>query len=147
MSRFVTRPIDSIKGKQRFEELVIINNPADILRIDEIEGAWRQYEKSLEARYKKPFKHLMILMERVADLKSLPETKFRDITPDGELVKEYEFKSGDLRIYCIKIPNGKLVVLGGYKNRQKDDFRRFRSLKKQYLDSLNLKINDKGRIP
>lgn len=146
MSKFATKPIDSIKGKQQFEELVIIHNTLDIFRLVEIEGVWEQYEKSLETRYQSSFKHLMFLMDRVANLQSLSQSMFRDITPDGELIKEYEFKSGHLRAYAIKIPNGKLIILGGYKNRQKDDFRKFRSLKKQYLDSLNLKINDKGRL-
>ena len=54
-------------------------------------------------------------------------------------VKEYEFKSKHLRVYAIQQINGKIIVLGGFKNNQKEDINKFRSLKKQYLDSLVLK--------
>ncbi|MGB8192712.1 MAG: hypothetical protein WCF67_12370 [Chitinophagaceae bacterium] len=148
MTKFVTKPVRAIKGKQRFEELVILSDVRDIGRIgsDNLIGVWEQYENSLETKYRSSFNQLMMLMDRVANLKSLPATKFRDVTPEGELIREYEFKAGDLRSYAIKIPNGKLILLGGYKNQQKEDFKRFRSLKKQYLDSLNLTVNEKGRL-
>ena len=65
--------------------------------------------------------------------------KISSITPKGQIVKEYEFKSRYLRSYAIKTSKGKIVVLCGYKNRQKKDIRTFRSLKKRYLalDCLN----------
>jgi hypothetical protein len=81
-------------------------------------------------------------MNRDANMQSLGDTKFRDVTPDGELVKEYEIKYQDLRAFAIKVPNGKLVLLGGYKNNQKSDFSRFRSIKKHYLESLT---SNKGK--
>ena len=49
-------------------------------------------------------------------------------------VKEYEFKDGALRVYAIAKPEGKIIVMGGYKNRQKKDFKKFRSLKERYLE-------------
>ena len=82
-------------------------------------------------------------MNRVANMESVPETKFKDVTPKREKVKEYEFKYGDLRLYAIKIYEGKLVLLGGFKNQQKKDFGRFRSLKKQFIDSIQK--NEKKR--
>ncbi len=75
-------------------------------------------------------------MEYAANGSSLTQEKFKDVTPDGELVKEYEFKSKHLRVYAIKKPNGKIIILGGFKNTQKADFKLFRSIKQQYLDSL-----------
>jgi putative component of toxin-antitoxin plasmid stabilization module len=74
-------------------------------------------------------------MNAVANLKGLPDTQWKDVTPVKESVKEYEIKAGDLRMFVIKIPYGKLVVLGGYKNNQKEDFKKFRSLKAQYLSN------------
>jgi hypothetical protein len=76
-------------------------------------------------------------MNRVANLQSVPKEKFRDVTPHGQSCKEYEFKFGDLRVLSIKITNGQLVLLGGYKNQQSSDFIKFRSLKAQYLESIN----------
>jgi hypothetical protein len=75
-------------------------------------------------------------MSFIANLNSLPHSKFKDITPDKEEIKEYEFKSKHLRIYCIKKPNGKIIILGGYKNNQSSDIIKFRSIKQQYLKSL-----------
>ena len=75
-------------------------------------------------------------MNRVSNFQSLPKEKFKDVTPRKNNVTEYEFKYGDLRVWAIKIPNGKLVILGGYKNDQKHGFRKFRSLKEQYLKQL-----------
>lgn len=79
-------------------------------------------------------------MEYLGNNGSLPKTKFRVVTPTGEKVKEYEFKSKHLRIYAIQKMNGKIIILGGYKNKQHKDFLRFRSLKKQLLISLNYKL-------
>lgn len=78
-------------------------------------------------------------MNLVANNESVPNTKFRNVTVGNESIQEFEFKAGDLRVLAIKIPNGQLILLGGYKNRQDKDFSRFRSLKKQYLESLTRK--------
>ena len=75
-------------------------------------------------------------MEYLGNNKSLPKTKFRDVTPKGEKIKEYEFKSKHLRIYAIQKPMGKIIIPGGYKTNQAKDFIKFRSLKRQLLISL-----------
>lgn len=72
-------------------------------------------------------------------MKVLIASKLRDITPEKESIKEYEFKTKNLRVYAIKTKDGKVIVLGGYKNRQKKDLKKFRSLKKRYLDHKQLK--------
>jgi hypothetical protein len=138
MSKFVTKPIEAISGKQEFKQLVILPDDADISKtdIDKTTGQWDKYENGLEKKYQSSFNRIVSIMDGVANLQGFSDTQFKDVTPAGELVKEYEFKSGDLRAFAIKIPNGKLVVLGGYKNQQTADFKKFRSLKKQYLDSI-----------
>lgn len=76
-------------------------------------------------------------MDLVANLQSLPETKFKDITPAKETVKEYEFKSKNLRAYAFHIKKtGKIVAYWGFKNSQKKDIVKFQSIKKQYLQSI-----------
>ena len=74
-------------------------------------------------------------MNEVANRRSLPKEKFRDITPEKDLVREYEFKKGDLRVYAIKDVAGHIVILGGKKNSQKKDIRSFRAIKQRYLQS------------
>ena len=75
-------------------------------------------------------------MESVSQLKPLPKTKFRELKGNKDKVKEYEFKSKHLRIYAIQQKNGKIVIMGGYKNTQTKDINTFRALKMQYLNSL-----------
>ena len=88
------------------------------------------------SQYQTEYESIVNYVAYVANGNSLPDTKFKDVTPRGETVKEYEFKSKYLRVYAIKKANGKIIILGGLKADQKKDFKRFRSLKDRYLDSL-----------
>lgn len=81
-------------------------------------------------------------MNEVANNRTLPNIKFKDVTPKTEKVKEYEFKDGNLRVYGISKYGGKIKILGGYKNQQKKDYRTFRSLKKQYLNQESNRSNN-----
>lgn len=74
------------------------------------------------------------IMNQVANFQRLPSEKFREITPHGEQIKEYEIKKGDLRFYVIK-EDGHILVFAGKKGSQKKDIRRFRLLKESYLQS------------
>ena len=130
MLKFTTERIDAIHCLQQFEQLVVNGD-----------GQLNIFEKDLkDTTYQSEFKTLLTYMEYLGNNGTLPKTKFRDVTPKGEKVKEYEFKSKHLRIYAIQKTNGKIVILGGYKNNQYKDFGRFRSLKKQLLASLNYKL-------
>lgn len=126
MPKFALENIASVNGKQQFNQLVVDGSG----QLDEFENDLK------DTTYWSEFKTLLAYMDFVAKNRTLPQNKFKDITPAKELVKEYEFKSKHLRIYVIHQPNGKIVILGGYKNNQKNDINKFRSLKKQYLDSL-----------
>lgn len=152
MSKFVIKNIESVKGTQIFKQLVVVGDKIDTNKlqaeIDNLEnfnkevrqtGVLDQYEDSLQKSYIKSFNGIISIMNRVANLQPVAETKFKDVTPKGELIKEFEFKYQDLRVLAIKIPNGKLIILCGYKNQQGKDFSRFRSLKKQYLEYTNSK--------
>lgn len=150
MSRFVLKNIEAVKGKQRFKQLVTVEGNLNIselqAKIDArerdgkeeiVKGVLDNFEDNLEVKYKSSFRGIVATMNRVANLQPVAETKFKDVTPKGELVKEYEFKFQDLRVWAIKISDGKLVLLGGYKNQQKKDFKTFRNLKIKYLESIN----------
>jgi len=94
-----------------------------------------EFEESLEEQYKTEMESIYFYMEEVANLRSLPRTKFRELKGVKGNIKEYEFKSKHLRVYAIKQPNCKLVVMCGYKNSQNEDINKFRALKKQYIIS------------
>ncbi len=131
MSKFALRRIDAVQGNQTFEKLIVDGHcPFD------------QFEKNLEAKYRRSLGKIYFYMNEVANNKPLPNTKFKDVTPKKEKVKEYEFKDGDLRVYGISSYGGKIIILGGHKNHQEKDFRAFRSLKKQYLKESSIIEND-----
>ena len=66
----------------------------------------------------------------------LPNDKFRDNTPKGDSVKEFEIKTENLRVYLIMIePEGRLIVCAGKKTNQKKDIAHFRTIKRLYLES------------
>ena len=138
MAKFVKKDIAAIRGKQRFVQLVILDDQTNLktLNVDNEQGVWDSYEANLEPKYAGAIRGITSIMDLKANLQSLPKEKFKDITPDGELVKEYEFKYQDLRAYGIKLPNEVMMILGGYKNQQSSDISKFRSLKEQYLKSI-----------
>ena len=128
MPIFALKKVVSIQAKQEVDEL-------------EIDGigqliVFEQMLSEQDSQYVSELRTMLTYIEYIANGNSLPDTKFRDVTPLGEKVKEYEFKSKHLRVYAIKRENGKVLVLGGLKTTQKADFIHFRSLKKQYLNSL-----------
>lgn len=128
MAIFELRKIEAVQGKQEFDELVIDG-------VGQLE-IFEEILRNDQARYVSELRTLISYMQYVADGKSLAQNKFKDVTPNGEQVKEYEFKSKHLRVYAIKKRNGKIIVLAGFKTTQKADFKRFRSLKEQYLNTL-----------
>ncbi len=129
MHIFALKSLKSITGKQNIE--LLIEN--DVCFFEEFE----KLIKERQTKYNNELGKVLQILERLANNKSLPNTKFKDITPQKEIVKEYEIKSRNLRVYLIKKTDGKIIVLGGFKNRQKRDIKRFRSLKSRYLEYIN----------
>lgn len=129
MSIFTLKKIEAVAGKQEFFELLIDGKS--------------QYEEfhleiSEQTTYVSELKTILSYMSFVAELRMLPQSKFRDITPSNDNVKEYEFKSKHLRVYTFHLEKtGKVVAFWGYKNTQKEDIIKFRSLKKQYIASIS----------
>ena len=138
MSKFTLQNIEAVQGKQTFEKLLV----------DGV-APFDTFEQGLEEQNKRSLEKIYFYMNEVANNRTLPNTKFKDVTLEKEKVKEYEFKDGDLRVYGISKFGGKIIIMGGYKNRQKKDFRTFRSLKEQYLsqETNNTTNNETGRTP
>ena len=137
MPTFALRKMESIKGTQEFDKLVV----DDCCPFEE-------FESGLEEQYKSEMVGIYRCMQDVADLKSLPEAKFhfydlnkKQKRKDG--VREFEFKSKHLRVYGITKPNGKIIITGGTKARQRQEQNEFRKLKNQYLTSLAIDSTNK----
>lgn len=123
MSIFALKEIDAVKGKQKFFKLI----KNGVCEFD-------VFEEELESQYASEMQKIYILMDKVANLGSLSEKQFRDLTPIGEKIKEYEFKTHSLRVYAIhEVGTGKIIITAGYKKTQKSDMKHFRELKRQYL--------------
>ena len=128
MSTFVLKKLEAVVGKQQFFELAVDDNSQFDDYCQTIKDNKQYYSELLK---------IFTLMNQVSQLKMLPQTKFKDITPNKESVKEYEFKSKHLRVYAFHLEKtGKIVAYGGYKNTQKDDIPKFRSYKSRYLKSI-----------
>nr|WP_302828664.1 hypothetical protein [uncultured Bacteroides sp.] len=128
MSKFALEKIELIKGRQTFNKLLVDGK-----------APFDSFTEELEEQYESELGSIYYRMEAVANLQSLPKDKFRELKGGKGDVKEYEFKSKHLRVYAIHQKDGKIVVMGGYKNSQDKDITTFRALKKQYIDSLNTK--------
>jgi len=127
MNKYTLTQIEAIEGKQIFYKL-------------EINGycQFDEYESKIgtNARYMDELFSIYGTMEDVANNKLVPKEKFKDITLSSkDPIKEYEFKSKHLRVYAIKCDDGKIIILGGKKNKQKREIKRFRSIKKDYIAS------------
>lgn len=119
--------INAVKAKQHiFYELSV--NGIQPLQAFEIALKGSTYEGE--------YNSILTYMDYCSNGQFPPVSKMKEITPKKEVVKEYEFKSKHLRIYAIQQPGSKIVILCGFKNSQDNDISKFRSLKKQYLDSL-----------
>ena len=128
MATFVLKEIEAVKGKQKFFELFVDGESQFGDFCSELRSNKQYFSELLT---------ILALMDRVAQLKMLPKSKFRDITPKKTSVKEYEFKTKHLRVYAFHMERtGKIVAYGGYKNTQSEDITRFRSFKNRYLKSL-----------
>lgn len=130
MRKFALKKIEAIKGRQEFDKLIV----DDVCPFDE-------FEKGLEEQYKSEIATIYRYMQEVADLRSLPESKFHFYDSFQKKskrggVREFEFKSKHLRVYGITKPNGKIIITGGTKSKQVQEQNEFRKLKNQYLASL-----------
>jgi putative component of toxin-antitoxin plasmid stabilization module len=130
MHIFALKSIEGIVSKQQVDMLV--ENEVCYFEEFETELKTRKNQKFINE-----LGHVFTIVERLANCESLPQKKFKDITPRKETVREYEIKTKNLRVYLIKKTNGKIIVLAGFKNRQKGDIRKFRNIKSRYLEYKN----------
>ena len=124
--KFAIRELEAVVGKQTFFELT-----------EHGVGCLALFEQSLAGTtYESELRTIVAYMDLVANLRSLPETKFKDITGPKETIREYEFKSKHLRVYAVQKTGGKVVVVAGFKTTQKADIDRMRRIKKEIAERL-----------
>jgi len=127
MSIFVLKRIEQIKGRISFFKLIIDNR----CEFDEFCELLKRRKEDSKLR------SIFGIMESVANLNRLPETKFRELKgrPAGDNIKEYEIKKKPYRIYLFKDDAGNIIVFGSSKKLQKKDIKRLRQIKNEYLKS------------
>jgi hypothetical protein len=151
MPKFDLKKIVAVKGAYPFYQLTIDNEvdfsdcKTEEEKNDKKEGVLDLYEKTLEKRYKKDMVQIYNTMERVANNEHVSGEKYHELEdrPKNDPYKDYELKHGDLRVYAIKNDVGKIIIFGGFKNSQKKDIRKMRSLKLNYFNSLKNKNEKK----
>lgn len=136
MPSFALRTIQSVNGNQIFQELIV----DDVRPMKRLGNRVKSLNnKALTTELGSIFSR----MDLVSNGVDLPDSKFKRLRNPTRGIDEYEFKTHSIRVYCFKIPNGKLVVWGGFKSEQDSDIKHFRFLKNQYLDHLE---HEKRRI-
>ena len=125
MRRIELKRLEVIEGRQTFEKMIL--DGRDLLE---------EFERSLEERYRSEMRTIYAWMQMVADLRPVPGTRYHAISDGNDGFREYEFKSKHLRIYAFTKLDGKIVVMGGKKNRQRRDIKRFKELKRLYIKYL-----------
>lgn len=128
MAIFALKKQEEIKGKLEFYVL--------------FKDGKNQYRETIEVlkgqgNYDSELITLQTRLQEMAELKLMPKTKCREITPKKEDNKEYELKTKHLRLYVFHLDRkGRVIVFLGKKTSQKKDIKKFRSIKNQYLESL-----------
>ena len=124
MVKYTLVRMEQICGKQVFDKLVV----------DGV-APFDTFIEKLEERYRSEVRTLYAIMDMVANLMSLPETKFHPYNDGKDGVREYEFKTKHLRAYAIEQKGGKIIIIGGTKANQSRDEAEFRRLKNGYIAS------------
>ena len=125
---FALHELTEIRGKLKFFKLFV----NETCKYDE-------FEKEIinQGNLLKELTTVIARMHEIADLKTLPNNKFRDITPKNDNTKEYEIKTKHLRVYLFhEKSTGRVIVCGGKKGTQQSDIKHFRNIKKEYLKQM-----------
>lgn len=131
MTKFALEEILEITGKVKFFKLLNDDNCEFDTFLNSIKN---------EGNLITELNTIQTRMQLVSEMKPMPREKFKDITPSGEAVKEYEIKTPNLRVYLFhEYLKGRIVVCGGKKGSQSSDIKHFRNVKKEYFKSLNVK--------
>lgn len=121
MAKFVFEKIKALTGSR---QIVLQLSIDGVNQLD-------SFEKELEGTaYLSQYKTLLTWMDYYSNTGKIPGQKFKELKTDKkETIKEFEFRTKDLRLYAVQGANGKIIVLCGYKSSQTKDLNKFRALK------------------
>ena len=128
MSKFALRKREEINGKTNCYSLEIRGR----CQFDEF---WETLKN--EDSYDSELDTLQTLLILVSNSTHLPGCKYHPLDID-QPYRGWEIKTKNLRLYLIHLkPLGKVILLGGKKNNQKQDLRQYRSLKVELIEAIN----------
>lgn len=124
MPKFTLQEINYLRGKQKYQKLLIDG----VCAFDEFVT-----EHEDHPQYFAELARIFRIMEEVANGTRVSNAKFHPL--ENTDVGEFEFKSSNLRLYGIFLKGtGRIIILGGYKTSQDKDIRKLHSLAKQFLE-------------
>ena len=123
MPKFVFEKIKILSGdKHKVLQLSIDG----VNQLDEFENELRG------TAYLSQYKTLMRWIDYYSNSGIIPGEKLKELTKDKkEKIKEFEFRTKDLRLYAVQGDSSKIIILCGYKSNQAKDINKFRALKSQ----------------
>ncbi|WP_041258095.1 hypothetical protein [Fibrella aestuarina] len=127
MPRFAFEKIEFITGREQVFQLVIDG----VKQLD-------LFEQETGDQYARHYQGILAVLEMAVSGVRLPKEKYHPFNLKKTSLKVFECKRSDLRLYGFQGPDGKVIVLGGFKNRQPADIRRLESLLKEIEEYLNL---------
>ena len=131
MPKFVLHQIEAITGRIRIFKLSVDG----IVAYDAFET-----EIISNGTFGRELNNVQAILEQYAQNKSLPSTKFNELSGCRDAYTEYEIKTRNLRIYLFKEEKtGSIILWGGKKNTQKKDISIFRKIKGAYIENKKLK--------
>jgi hypothetical protein len=106
--------------------------------------AWRA-DIQRQGTYEEELDSLDTLILSHAQMQRLSPAKFKELnTNASDPIKDYEFRTRNLRVYLFKLPGGpgqegKVIVVGGHneKKQQAKAIARMRSIKKEYYSQFS----------
>lgn len=93
-----------------------------------------EFENEMTENNMNELKKIIALMDLHANGYLLPLEKFRNIKDKKYPEIFWEFKTKHLRVYTVCIDKGKVVIIGGTKNTQVKDIKRFKRIAIEFLD-------------
>jgi putative component of toxin-antitoxin plasmid stabilization module len=130
MCNFALLHIDQVKGKIKFYKL-------------EIDGKclFDEFCNNLKGKREiSKLKRILTRMDLLSNQNRLNPEQYKELVrPASDQIKDYEIKVKPYRVYFFKDECGNIVVLGGTKNSQPKDIKRFRKIKFEYFTFKNNK--------
>jgi putative component of toxin-antitoxin plasmid stabilization module len=127
MPIFVIHLIEEISGRIKISKLEMDG----LIPYDAFEE-----EIKRDGTFEKELINVQAILKQYADLKSLPDKKFKPLKGCYDDYTEYEIKTKNLRVYLFKEEKtGSIIICGGKKNTQRKDISEFRRIKRAYIAS------------